>query len=255
VPVVNPFNWISTLGNRRATEYVILVSGIPITVTRKRIRSIRLKVHPPDGRVSISSPKRASRRLVEEFAASQLDWIRRHQDRLRLQPREIPRRFESGEFHALWGQPYLLTVVEGPGRQGVDVAGNRLTLSVRPGSDTIARAAIVTAWHKTLLHEALPPLIRNWEQKLNVQLNGYYLRRMTTRWGTCNHRTKHIRLNTELVTRPGHLLDYVVAHEMVHLIVPNHGKRFIALMDEHYSSWRAARAELNGLAQGPDNAA
>ena len=244
--VINPFNWISTLGTRRAKDYTILVGGIPIAVTRKRIRSIRLKVSPPDGRVSISSPKRVSRRLVEDFAASQLDWIRRHQDRLRLQPCELPRRFESGEIHYLWGEPHQMTVVERNGRQSVNLEGTRLTLFVRPDSDTTARAAIVTAWHKTLLHDALPPLIRKWEQKLGVQLKGYHLRRMTTRWGTCNCRTKHIRLNTELVTRPRHLLDYVVAHEMVHLIVPNHGKRFIALMDEHYPSWREARAELNG---------
>jgi predicted metal-dependent hydrolase len=101
------------------------------------------------------------------------------------------------------------------------------------------------SWHKSILNETLPPLIRTWEQRLNVRLQGYYLRRMKTRWGTCNCRTKHIRLNTELVTKPSHLLDYVVAHEMVHLIVPNHGPRFIGLMNEHYPFWREARAELN----------
>lgn len=255
MPVVNPFNWISTLGTRRPKDYTILVGGISIAVTRKRIRSIRLKVHAPDGRVSISSPQRVSRRLVEEFAAAQLDWIRRHQERLRqLQPRELPRRFESGEIHYLWGEPHQLTVVERIGRQSVSCTEDCLTLFVRPDSDTTARAMIVTAWHKSLLHEALPPLIRKWEQRLGVQLKGYHLRRMTTRWGTCNCRTKHIRLNTELVTKPGHLLDYVVAHEMVHLIVPNHGKRFVALMDEHFPSWREARAELNGLARAPSHA-
>ena len=100
-----------------------------------------------------------------------------------------------------------------------------------------------------ILREALAPLIQNWEQRLNVHLKGYYLRRMTTRWGTCNYRTKHIRLNTELVTKPRHLFEYVLVHEMVHLIVPNHGARFIALMNEHYPAWREARADLNGTAK------
>ena len=121
----------------------------------------------------------------------------------------------------------------------------RITLFIQPGSDTARRAHVMHTWHRSILHEALPPLIRGWEHRLNVQVKGYSLRRMKSRWGTCNYRTGHIRLNTELVTRPSHLLDYVVAHEMVHLIVPNHGPRFVALMNEHYPTWREARAELN----------
>lgn len=105
-------------------------------------------------------------------------------------------------------------------------------------AETLAR-------HKAILKELLPPLIAKWEERLKVRLTGYYLRRMKSRWGTCNYRTKYIRLNTELATKPRHLLEYVLVHEMVHLIVPNHGKRFIALMDEHYPSWRQARSELN----------
>ena len=120
-----------------------------------------------------------------------------------------------------------------------------MTLFVRPGSDGTHRAQAMTAWHKSILHEVLPPLVQKWERRMNVRLTRCSLRRMKSRWGSCNHRTGHIRLNTELVTKPGHLLEYVLVHEMVHLIVPNHGKRFVALMDEHYPTWREARAELN----------
>ncbi len=183
--------------------------------------------------------------MVQEFAESQLAWIERHQDRVRRAPRETPKQFVSGETHFVWNRPYTLTVVERDQAPRVLLDEDRLTLVVRPGSDSATRAAIVTAWHKTLLHEALPPLIRKWEQSLNVRLAGYYLRQMKTRWGTCNYRTKHIRLNTELATKSSHLFEYVVVHEMVHLIVPNHGKRFVALMNEHYPTWREARAELN----------
>jgi predicted metal-dependent hydrolase len=237
--------WITTIGRRREMEYTILPGDVPITVTRKRIKHLHLRVHAPDGRVTISAPLSVSRRLVEEFAHSRLQWINHQQRRLERQPRQMPREFVSGETHYLWGHPRQLIVLEHEGSDGMVPNDECITLFIRAGSDAVDRARVVEAWHKSVLHESLPPLIRNWEQRLNVRLKGYYLRRMKTRWGTCNYRTRHIRLNTELVTKPSHLLDYVVAHEMAHLIVPNHGKRFVALMNEHYPAWRAARAELN----------
>jgi predicted metal-dependent hydrolase len=203
-------------------------------------------VHPPDGRVTISAPISARPQVVEAFAASRLGWIRRQQDRVRGQAREALRRFVPGESHYLWGRRHLLSVVERDDQSGVFLNDGHITLFIQPGSDTAGRADVMHAWHKSILHETLPPLIRNWEQRLNVHVKGYYLRRMKTRWGTCNYRTRHIRLNTELVTKPSHLLEYVLVHEMVHLIVPNHGVRFVALMNEHYPSWREARAALNG---------
>ena len=223
----------------------ILVGDIRIEVTRKRIKHVHLRVRPPNGEVTISAPMSARLQVVEAFATTRLDWIRRQQERLRAQVMEAPRRFVQGESHYLWGRRHVLFVVERDGRQGVKLDDGRLLLFVQPGSDVARRARVMYAWHKSILRGALPPLIRKWEQRLNVRLEGYYLRQMKTRWGTCNYRTKHIRLNTELVTKPAHLFEYVLVHEMVHLIVPNHGSRFIALMNEHYPSWREARKELN----------
>jgi predicted metal-dependent hydrolase len=102
-------------------------------------------------------------------------------------------------------------------------------------------------WHKALLHEALPRLVKKWQAKLGVTVAGYFLQRMKTKWGSCNYRAGNIRLNTELVKKPKDLLEYVVVHEMVHLIEPTHGERFIGHLDRHYPSWREARAELNAL--------
>lgn len=225
--------------------YTLLLGDIAVAVTRKRIRHMHLRVHPPDGRVTISAPYSLRPQVVEVFASTRIEWIRRQQELVRTRTIEIPTRFISGENHYLWGQRYELSVVACEGRSRVVVDDAHITLLVEPGSDAARRAAVMHSWHKSILTGVLPPLIEKWERRLNVRLKGYYLRRMKTRWGTCNYRTKHIRLNTELVTKPSHLLDYVVAHEMVHLIVPNHGRRFIALMDEHYPSWREARAELN----------
>ena len=229
--------------------HTLVIADIPIAVTRKRIKHVHLKVHSPDGRVTMSAPMSARLQIVEAFAAARLEWIRRHQDRVRNQPTQTALYFIDGESHYVWGRRHELSVVEREGRQGVTVDDGRITLFIRPGADTARRAAVMHAWHKTILHEILPPLIRTWEQRLNVRLTHYHLRQMKSRWGSCNPRTGHIRLNTELVTKPSHLLEYVLVHEMVHLIVPNHGRRFIKLMNEHYPAWREARAELNATAE------
>jgi hypothetical protein len=227
-------------------EQTIAIGGITITVTRKRIKHLHLRVDPPDGRVRISAPRWVRLRDVEEFVASRLDWIRRHRDRIQKQVRVPSPQFIDGECHYLWGRPYVLTVIEREGREGVSMDDGTVTLFVRPASDVAGRAHVMHSWHKSVMRESLPPLIHEWERRLHVQSSSYSLRRMKSRWGTCNPRTKHIRLNTELVTKASHLLEYVLVHEMVHLIVPNHGPRFIALMNRHYPAWREARKELNG---------
>jgi predicted metal-dependent hydrolase len=123
----------------------------------------------------------------------------------------------------------------------------RIILTVRPGSDAAKRAEVIHKWQKALLHEAVPLLIEKWGLKLKVEVRGYFLQRMKTKWGSCNHRAGHIRLNTELVKKPRDLLEYVIVHEMAHLIEPTHNDRFVAILEEHYPTWREARAELNAL--------
>lgn len=146
-----------------------------------------------------------------------------------------------------WGRRYLLNVEQREAKPCVTVDHKRMTLTVRPGSSDTKRAEVMHQWHKELLHEAVPPLIRKWEPKLGVQVHGYFLQRMKTKWGGCNHRAGHIRLNTELVKKPKHLLEYVIVHEMAHLLEPTHSDRFLAILDKHYPTWREARAELNEL--------
>src|SRR5690606_23516871 len=123
----------------------------------------------------------------------------------------------------------------------------RITLTVRPGSDAQKRAEVMHEWQKLQLHAVVPVLIRKWEYKLKVRVAGYYLQRMKTKWGSCNHQAGNIRLNTELVKKPKDLLEYVIVHEMVHLLEPTHNERFISILGEHFPTWREARAELNEL--------
>jgi hypothetical protein len=185
--------------------------------------------------------------VARAYAITRLSWIRRQREQLRMQARETPRRFVERESHYLWGRRHLLSVLERDVKPCVTLDHRRIRLAVRPGSSRAKRHAIVHEWHKSLLHDAVPPLIREWERKLGVPVAGYFLQRMKTKWGSCNHRSGHIRLNTELVKKPRDLLEYVVVHEMVHLIEPRHSERFVALMNEHYPFWREARAELNEL--------
>jgi predicted metal-dependent hydrolase len=228
----------------------IHIGEIAIAVTRKRVKHVHLSVHPPGGRVTLVAPKATRPEVARAYAASKLGWIRDQQTKLREQARETPRRFVERESHYLWGRRYLLSVREQEAKPSVRLSHHTITLTVRPGSRTAKREEIVHECHRALLHEAVPALIRKWEAKLGVRVTGYFLQRMKTKWGGCNHRAGNIRLNTELVKKPKDLLEYVVVHEMLHLITPTHSAQFLALMNKHYPAWREARAELNELPLG-----
>lgn len=225
----------------------IRLGEIAIVVTRKDIKHVHLSVHPPSGRVTLVAPAGTRLEVARAYAASRLGWIRDQQARLRAQARETPRRFVTRESHYVWGKRYLLSVIEREQRPSVTMDHRRITLTVRPGSDRAKRQAVMHEWHKGLLHEEVQRLIRKWEPRLEVEVAAYFLQRMKTRWGGCNREAGHIRLNTELVKKPRDLLEYVVVHEMAHLVEPTHSERFVKLLNEHYPAWREARAELNEL--------
>jgi predicted metal-dependent hydrolase len=225
----------------------IRLGDISIAVTRKNVKHVHLSVHPPRGRVTLVAPTGTRPEVARAYAISRLGWIRDKQSKLRGQAREAPRRFVERESHYLWGRRYLLTVQERDAKPSVRLTHRRIMLTVRPGGSRAKREAVMHEWHKSLLHEAVPVLIRKWEPKLAVNVTGYFLQRMKTKWGSCNYRARTIRLNTELVKKPRDLLEYVVVHEMLHLIAPTHSEQFLTLMGRHYPSWREARAELNEL--------
>ena len=226
---------------------IIQVGDLSIAVTRKNIKNVHLSVHPPEGRVTLSAPTETRLEVARAYAITRLNWIREQQEKLRSQARETPREFIERESHYLWGRRHLLTVIERDTKPSVIVDHKRITLSVRPGSDHAERASIIHEWHKTLMHEFIPSLISKWEPKLGVQVAAYFLQRMKTKWGSCNHKAGNIRLNTELVKKPKDLIEYVVVHEMLHLIEPTHSDRFVSLLTENFPTWREARSELNEL--------
>lgn len=223
------------------------LGDISIELTRKSVKHVHLSVHPPEGRVSLVAPTGTRTEVARAYAISKLGWIREQRAQFTRQARESRRRFIERETHYLWGRRHLLSVEHRVGPPRVKVDHRRILLTVPKGSSEIARAEAMHEWHKALLHKVVPRLISCWEPRLGVRVRAYFLQRMKTKWGSSNPRSCHIRLNTELVKKPKDLLEYVVVHEMIHLIEPTHNERFLTLLTKHYPSWREARLELNEL--------
>jgi len=225
----------------------ITLGDISITLTRKQVKHVHLSVHPPNGRVTMVVPTGTRLSAARAYAISKLRWIKGQRLQLLSQPREPARAFVNRESHFLWGRRYLLTLREAEECPSVIAKNRRIVLTVRPGASNAKRFEVMHEWHKRLLHDAVGPLLAKWQAKLGVKASAYFVQRMKTKWGACNHRDRNIRLNTELVKKPKDLLEYVIVHELMHLIEPKHSERFMALMDRHYPHWREARAELNAL--------
>jgi predicted metal-dependent hydrolase len=231
----------------------IEIGGLSIDVTRKSVKNVHLAVHPPEGRVTLVAPLATRLDVARAYAITRLGWIRDQQAKLRSQARESPRRFIGRESHLLWGRRYLLTVVEKDEKPSVRLEHRTIRLTVRLGSTTEKKAEVIHDWHKSLLHGIVPAMIRKWETKLGVKVSRYFLQRMKTKWGGCNPRMGTIRLNTELAKKPKDLLEYVVVHELMHLLEPSHSERFFELMSLHYPAWPEARRELNELPLSAEN--
>ena len=225
----------------------IKLGNIEIEVFLKRIKNIYLSVYPPTGRVRISAPFYMNMDSIRPFAISKIDWIRKQQIKIQSQERETPRDFIDRESHYVWGKRYLLEVIEKNQVPSVTLKGNKMLLQVRPQTNSDKRHKIVENWYREQLKAELPALIAKWEQRMQVSVDQFYVRRMKTRWGSCNPRKRTIRLNTDLARKPRECLEYLVVHEMAHLLIPNHSARFIALMDEFMPNWRDHRNQLNQL--------
>ena len=225
----------------------IELGGIVLDVIKKDIKNIHLSVYPPSGKVRLSAPARMNLDTIRLFAISKLGWIRQQQKKLCEQERESQREYLDRESHYVWGRRVLLKLVEMDIAPSVQLRHSKLLVHVRPSTDEATREAVVANWYRQLLKTAVPPLIETWELRLNVTVRGFFVQQMKTKWGSCNPRSGTIRLNTELAKKPKECIEYIVVHEMIHLIEPTHGPRFIALMDRFMPAWRNTRELLNRL--------
>lgn len=225
----------------------IQIGNLKVDVVFKDIKNIHLSVHPPTGRVRIAAPKRMKLDTIRVYAISKIDWIKKHQQKLQSQERETPREYLDRESHYVWGKRYLLKVVEADQIPAVELKHTQILLTVRPHSGIEKREAIVSAWYRDEVRTAAAPLIAKWEVQLGVKSAQCYVQRMKTKWGSCNPSTRSIRLNSDLAKKPRECLEYIIVHELVHLLEPSHNARFTSLMDKHLPNWKQYREELNRI--------
>jgi predicted metal-dependent hydrolase len=225
----------------------IELGGIVVDVVKKDIKNVHLSVNPPTGRVRISAPLRMNTDTIRVFAISKLAWIKRQQKKLRIQEREAPREYLERESHYLWGKRYLLKLVETDGRPRVDLQHRQIVLQLRAGATAVKKQALLDEWYRERLKEEIPPLIAKWEALMQVKVDRFFVRRMKTHWGSCNAHSRSIRLNTELAKKPRECLEYIVVHELAHLLEPTHNSRFLSIMDKCLPRWQVSRDTLNRL--------
>ena len=223
------------------------LGSITAKVVQKKIRNVHLSVYPPLGEVRIAAPDYMSLDAIRVYAVSKLPWIKQQQHKFQQQARESDRLYISRESHYVWGQRYLLEIMPTAKKSYIEYCHTRLTLYHRTQTDQTQRDALVAAWYRQLVREQALLLIERWQPILGVSVSGLYISKMKTRWGSCSPERGNIRLNTELAKKPKACLEYIVLHELLHLIDPTHGYTFTTLLDLHMPDWSHRRRLLNEL--------
>lgn len=227
-------------------ERMMRVEEIDVEVAWRAVRHVRLTVFPPEGRVAVAAPLAASVDSIRSIVEKKLPWIRAKCSEMRSKPPKAPRALKDGESVYYRGERLGLRVVEARGRESVDMEeAGTIVISAKPGSTPERRAELLGKWYKARLREALEPLVAEWRKRLRVSVASWSVRKMKTRWGSCNYRKGRITFNLELIKKSPECVDYLVAHELAHLRVPDHGPRFVALMDKHVPGWKVLRKKLN----------
>lgn len=231
---------MSTEGTR------IEIRGIAVEIVRKDIKHLHLGVYPPEGRVRVATPLHLDDDAVRLAVISRLAWIRRKRKEFEGQDRQSRREFVTGESHYFEGRRYRLDVVVTKGATGIRLRGNAwIEMRVRHGTARDAREAMLYRWYRARLRERIPEMVAKWEPRIGVTVADWRIRRMKTRWGTCNPEARRIWLNSELAKKPVSCLEYVVVHEMIHLIERSHNDRFRRTLDRVMPGWRTRLEELN----------
>jgi predicted metal-dependent hydrolase len=216
-------------------------------VTRKAIKHVHLSVLPPAGKVRVAAPQGMPLETIRLFVISKLAWIRSQQRKLQTQEREPPREFLNKESHYLWGKRYLLEISFADAAPVVSLTPRKLRIQVRPGTDRARCEDVLDSWYRQQVREAIPALLAKLEPLLGVKATRVFVQRMKTKWGSCTPNSGYIRLNTDLAKKPPECLEYIVTHELVHMLEPTHNERFVALMDLYLPHWQQLRRQLNRL--------
>ncbi|EPG66914.1 M48 family metallopeptidase [Leptospira wolffii] len=225
----------------------IKLGEIVIHVTRKDVKNVHLSVYPPNGSVRIAAPSRMTLDTIRLFALAKLSWIKKQQRKFLEQERETKREFLERESHYIWGKRKLLKIVENAESDLIENHPRQIVINTRPTTSDHKKEILLEAWYREELRRESLPLVAKWERLIGVSVKDIYIQRMKTKWGSCNHRKQSIRLNTELVKKPRECLEYILVHEMIHILEPSHNKHFRVLMDQHMPQWKHYRVLLNSL--------
>ena len=231
----------------------LTVSGISVEIVRKDIKNLHLGVYPPEGRVRVAAPLLVNDEAVRLAVIGKLAWIKRQKAKFAAQSRQSARQMVSGESHYFQGQRYRLRVIESSGRQQVCLRGKAtLELCVRPGSTVEQREAVLRQWYRDQLRLQAAGLLEQWQAVLGVQAGAWGIRRMKTKWGSCNTVSRRLWLNLELAKKPPQCVEYIVVHELMHLRERHHNARFVSLMTQYLPNWELTRALLNQSPLAPE---
>lgn len=223
------------------------IGDMEIEVVKKDIKHIHLAVYPPDGRVRLSAPLQTHEEKLRLYTISKLKWIKKQQKKFREQKREIPRKFINGESHYFLGHRYLLKVREHEGRTSKVARVNRtyIQLNIPTGLPYEKRKKVMEEWYRKELKAVAAPMIKSWSEKIGVDVNSWGVRKMKTKWGSCNTAEHRIWLNLELAKKPKKCIEYIVVHELIHLLERKHSDRFVRLLDRYMTNWRFRKDLVN----------
>ena len=233
--------------NTQSMKFTLKLDDIDAEVIQKKIKNLNLRICPPDGKIRISAPLHVSQEKICKFAFSKLEWIRKQRTRMHNQVRPLPERFLENESHYFCGQAYPLKIIINNNSPFAELSDQQIILNLPPNAPTAKRRAVLNEWYRGELMRLIPPLINKWENFLNVSVTSFHIRSMKTRWGSCTPKTGRVRFNLELAKRSPGCLEYIVVHELVHLLEASHNSRFKAFMDQFYPDWRLCRKELHSL--------
>jgi len=224
---------------------ILTISGILINVSKKNVKNMHLYVKPPDGRVEVSAPLAISNEAIEKFVQTKIDWIKKQISRFENQPRHSKSEYVSGENFYVWGKKYCLQTEYGD-RNSLVLSGNKAVFTIKKNSTAVQREKFIREWYRKHLKEEIERLLPKWEKITGLNCKVLQIKYMTSRWGSCKPKARKICLNLQLAKKPPECLEYIILHELVHILEKYHNERFYSLMNKYMPKWKNVKAVLNG---------
>jgi len=224
---------------------ILVISGVTIDIYKKNIKNMHLYVKPPNGEVTVSAPLSMNDKAIERFVRTKIAWIKRQVSKFDTQPRQSEREHISGETLFVWGKQYYMQIEYGT-RNSLLLSGNKAILTARKKSTSKQRENFIKEWYRKQLKGEIIRLLPKWEKITGLKCNSWQTKYMTTRWGTCNSKTKKIWLNLQLAKKTPECIEYIILHELIHLREKHHNERFVSFMDRYMPMWREVKVTLNG---------